>query len=83
MQKSNTSDMIFPVAELIEFLSTDMTLLPGTIIMTGTPSGVGFVRKPPVFLKPGDIIEMTIDKIGKLSNPVSAPVFWSYLKLSE
>ena len=71
MQDTNTSDMIFSVAEIIEFLSSCMTLLPGTVILTGTPSGVGFVRNPPVFLKPGDTVELTIDKIGTLSNPVA------------
>lgn len=71
MQDTNTSDMIFSVAEIIEFLSSIMTLLPGTVILTGTPSGVGFVRNPPVFLKPGDMVELTIDKIGTLSNPVA------------
>jgi 2-keto-4-pentenoate hydratase/2-oxohepta-3-ene-1,7-dioic acid hydratase in catechol pathway len=70
MQDTNTSDMIFSVAQIIEFLSSCMTLLPGTVILTGTPSGVGFVRNPPVFLKPGDTVELTIDKIGRLSNPV-------------
>jgi len=70
MQDTNTSDMILSVAEIIEFLSSCMTLLPGTVILTGTPSGVGFVRNPPVYLKPGDKVEMTIDKIGTLSNPV-------------
>lgn len=70
MQDANTSDMIFSVAKIIEFLSSIMTLLPGTVILTGTPSGVGFVRKPPVFLKPGDTVELKIDKIGILSNPV-------------
>ncbi len=71
MQDTNTSDMIFSVAEIIEFLSSCMTLLPGTVILTGTPSGVGFVRNPPVFLKPGDTVKLTIDKIGTLSNPVA------------
>jgi 2-keto-4-pentenoate hydratase/2-oxohepta-3-ene-1,7-dioic acid hydratase in catechol pathway len=70
MQDANTSDMIFPVAELIAFLSTGMTLLPGTVILTGTPSGVGFTRKPPVFLMPGDTIEVTVKGIGTLSNSV-------------
>ena len=70
MQDANTSDMIFPVAELITFLSTGMTLLPGTVILTGTPSGVGFTRKPPVFLMPGDTIEATVEGIGTLSNSV-------------
>ncbi len=71
MQDANTSDMIFSVAEIIEFLSSIMTLLPGTVILTGTPSGVGFVRNPPVFIKPGDTVKLTIDKIGTLSNPVA------------
>jgi 2-keto-4-pentenoate hydratase/2-oxohepta-3-ene-1,7-dioic acid hydratase in catechol pathway len=70
MQNANTSDMIFPVAELISFLSTGMTLLPGTVILTGTPSGVGFTREPPVFLMPGDTVEVAVDGIGTLRNPV-------------
>lgn len=70
MQESNTSDMIFPVEQLIEYLSEDTTLLPGTLILTGTPEGVGFTRNPAVYLKPGDTIEMTIDKIGTLRNTV-------------
>jgi 2-keto-4-pentenoate hydratase/2-oxohepta-3-ene-1,7-dioic acid hydratase in catechol pathway len=70
MQSSNTADMIFSVAELIAFISRDTTLLPGTVILTGTPEGVGFARKPPVFLADGDIIEVSIGGIGSLSNPV-------------
>ena len=70
MQSSNTSDMIFSAAELIAFISRDTTLLPGTVILTGTPEGVGFARQPPVFLADGDTIEVTIDGIGTLSNPV-------------
>jgi 2-keto-4-pentenoate hydratase/2-oxohepta-3-ene-1,7-dioic acid hydratase in catechol pathway len=70
MQESNTSDLIFSVSQLIEFLSEDTTLLPGTVILTGTPSGVGFTRNPPVFLKEGDVIETKIDKIGTLVNGV-------------
>lgn len=70
MQKGNTSDMIFPVESLIEYLSTDTTLLKGTVILTGTPSGVGFMRNPPVFLKPGDTLELKIEKIGTLVNGV-------------
>jgi 2-keto-4-pentenoate hydratase/2-oxohepta-3-ene-1,7-dioic acid hydratase in catechol pathway len=70
MQDANTSDMIFPVAELIAYLSTGATLLPGSVILTGTPSGVGFTRKPPVFLMPGDTIEVSVEGIGTLSNPV-------------
>ena len=70
MQSSNTADMIFSVAELIAFISRDTTLLPGTVILTGTPEGVGFARQPPVFLADGDTIEVTIEGIGTLSNPV-------------
>ncbi len=71
MQEGNTADMIFPVAELIAFLSSGTTLLPGTVILTGTPSGVGFARKPPVFLAPGDRVEVTIEPIGTLVSPVA------------
>jgi len=70
MQDANTSDMIFPVAELIAFLSTGATLLPGSVILTGTPSGVGYTRKPPVYLMPGDTVEVSVAGIGTLSNPV-------------
>ncbi len=62
--------MIFDVRELIRFLSEDTTLLPGTVIMTGTPPGVGFARKPPVFLKDGDEITVEIEGVGRLTNPV-------------
>ena len=72
MQDWNTEDMIFDVPTLIAFLSGSTTLLPGTVILTGTPHGVGFARKPPVFLKPGDSITIEIDKIGALTNPVRA-----------
>jgi 2-keto-4-pentenoate hydratase/2-oxohepta-3-ene-1,7-dioic acid hydratase in catechol pathway len=70
MQNGHTSDMIFPVAELIAFISRDTTLLPGTLILTGTPCGVGFARKPPVWLKRGDTVTVEIAAIGKLSNPL-------------
>lgn len=70
LQDSNTSDMIFNVFEIISFLSKSMTLLPGTVILTGTPEGVGFTRKPPLFLKAGDQITIDIERIGQLSNPV-------------
>ena len=70
MQDCNTDDMVFDVAFLIEFLSSSKTLLPGTVILTGTPHGVGFARKPPVFLKPGDSVTIEIEKIGALTNPV-------------
>jgi len=70
MQDASTGDMIFPVAELISFLSSGTTLLPGTVILTGTPSGVGFTRKPPVYLMPGDTVTVTLEGIGVLSNSV-------------
>ena len=71
MQDSNTSDMVFDVPALIEFFSGSTTLLPGTVILTGTPSGVGMARNPPVWLKPGDIVTVEIEKIGSLTNPVA------------
>ena len=70
MQESYTSDMIFDIPTLISFLSQGTTLLPGTVILTGTPSGVGFTRTPPVFLKPGDHVTIEIESIGKLTSPV-------------
>jgi 2-keto-4-pentenoate hydratase/2-oxohepta-3-ene-1,7-dioic acid hydratase in catechol pathway len=70
MQTGNTSDMIFSVAELIAHISRDTTLLPGTLILTGTPPGVGFARKPPVFLREGDRVRVEIEQIGTLENSV-------------
>lgn len=70
MQNSSTSEMIFPVDELIAFLSNAFTLEPGDIIATGTPDGVGVFRNPKVFLQNGDRVEIEIEKIGLLSNPV-------------
>ncbi|MCP3944354.1 MAG: fumarylacetoacetate hydrolase family protein [Desulfobacteraceae bacterium] len=70
MQEGHTSDMIFSVAQLISFLSQSTTLLPGTLILTGTPAGVGFARKPPVYLLPGDLVETQIENIGILENRV-------------
>jgi 2-keto-4-pentenoate hydratase/2-oxohepta-3-ene-1,7-dioic acid hydratase in catechol pathway len=70
VQDWNTNDMIFDVPTLIEFLSGSTTLLPGTVIMTGTPHGVGMGKTPPVYLKPGDQVIVEIEKIGKLTNPV-------------
>jgi 2-keto-4-pentenoate hydratase/2-oxohepta-3-ene-1,7-dioic acid hydratase in catechol pathway len=70
MQDWTTEDMIFDVPTLIEFLSGSTTLLPGTVILTGTPHGVGMARTPPVFLKHGDTITVEIEKIGQLTNPV-------------
>jgi len=70
MQNSNTNQLIFDIHEIIEFLSASITLEPGDIIATGTPPGVGFARKPPVFLKDGDVCEVEIEGLGILSNPV-------------
>ncbi len=70
MQDSNTNQLIFRIPEIIEFLSQAMTFEPGDIIATGTPPGVGFARKPPIFLKDGDIAEVEIEGLGILSNPV-------------
>lgn len=72
MQDSNTANLIFDVKYLVSYCSKNMTLLPGTIIMTGTPEGVGFARKPPVYLCSGDKIEIEIEGIGKLENHVCA-----------
>lgn len=72
MQDSNTDQLIFGVPRLIEFLSETITLEPGDVIATGTPSGVGFARKPPVFLRPGDVMQVQIEKVGDLGNPIVA-----------
>jgi 2-keto-4-pentenoate hydratase/2-oxohepta-3-ene-1,7-dioic acid hydratase in catechol pathway len=70
LQDWNTNDMIFDVPALIEFLSGSTTLLPGTVILTGTPHGVGMARQPPVWLQSGDRVTIEIEKIGALENPV-------------
>jgi 2-keto-4-pentenoate hydratase/2-oxohepta-3-ene-1,7-dioic acid hydratase in catechol pathway len=72
MQDSHTSQLIFRVPELIAFITDSITLEPGDVIPTGTPAGVGFARKPPVFLKPGDRMEVDIERIGGLGNPIVA-----------
>lgn len=72
MQDSNTKELIFRIEELIAHISPLMTLQPGDIIFTGTPPGVGMARKPPVFLKPGDEVEVEIEGLGVLRNPVKA-----------
>jgi 2-keto-4-pentenoate hydratase/2-oxohepta-3-ene-1,7-dioic acid hydratase in catechol pathway len=72
MQDSNTNQLIFRVPELIAFISASITLEPGDVIATGTPAGVGFARTPPVFLKPGDTMEVNIERIGGLGNPIVA-----------
>lgn len=71
LQDGNTCDMIFGVARTIAILSEVMTLEPGDVVITGTPAGVGYRRKPPVFLQPGDTSEIEIEGIGVLSNPVA------------
>lgn len=70
VQDTSTSDMIFPVATLISELSRGMTLLEGTILLTGTPAGVGSAREPKRFLKDGDVVEIEIERVGTLNNPV-------------
>ena len=72
MQDSNTDQLIFSVPHIIEFITQSITLEPGDVIPTGTPAGVGFARKPPVFLKPGDTMEVDIERIGRLGNPIVA-----------
>jgi 2-keto-4-pentenoate hydratase/2-oxohepta-3-ene-1,7-dioic acid hydratase in catechol pathway len=74
MQDDNTKDLIFPVGTLIEYITQVMSLNPGDLIVTGTPAGVGAARRPPVFLTPGDVVEVEIDKVGRVSNRmVAAP----------
>lgn len=72
MQSANTDQMIFNVEDTVALLSTFLTLEVGDVLVMGTPSGIGFARKPPVFMKPGDTIEVEIEKIGLLRNPVGA-----------
>src|SRR5438128_5593433 len=70
MQDSNTSQMIFRVEDILAYISQVFTIEPGDLIFTGTPPGVGFARKPPVFLKSADVVEVEIEGIGVLRNPV-------------
>lgn len=72
MQESSTAQFIFDIPALIEFLSATVTLEPGDVILTGTPPGVGFARTPPVYLAPGDVMEVEIDGLGVLRNPCVA-----------
>ena len=71
VQDGATADMIFPVAELLEFISASITLEPGDLVLTGTPSGVGVFRDPPVFLVPGDVVRVEVEGIGSLTNPIT------------
>jgi 2-keto-4-pentenoate hydratase/2-oxohepta-3-ene-1,7-dioic acid hydratase in catechol pathway len=70
LQNGNTADMVFPAARIVALLSEVMTLLPGDVIATGTPSGVGHARRPQLWMKPGDTVSCEIDGIGTLSNPI-------------
>jgi 2-keto-4-pentenoate hydratase/2-oxohepta-3-ene-1,7-dioic acid hydratase in catechol pathway len=70
VQDSSTAQMIFTVAEVIAFTSDGITLDPGDLILTGTPAGVGFGRKPPVYLADGDEVTIEIERVGSLTNPV-------------
>jgi acylpyruvate hydrolase len=72
MQAGTTADMIFDIASLIEFISAAITLEPGDVIATGTPSGVGVFREPPIFLEPGDRAICEIEGIGRVDNPIVA-----------
>mmetsp|Transcript_15636 Transcript_15636/g.39421 ORF Transcript_15636/g.39421 Transcript_15636/m.39421 type:complete len:298 (+) Transcript_15636:197-1090(+) len=72
VQNSSTADMIFSIRELVSFISQDTTLRPWTVILTGTPEGVGFTRKPPLFLQPGDTVTVEIEGLGSTANTVVA-----------
>lgn len=72
VQESSTADLVFSVPELIAFASTDTTLLPGTVILTGTPEGVGHARQPPRYLRAGDSVAVEIETLGRLENPVAS-----------
>lgn len=70
MQSGNSGDMIYPMARLVSYISQAVKLLPGDVILTGTPSGVGYARTPPVFLFPGDVVEVSVTGLGELRNEV-------------
>jgi 2-keto-4-pentenoate hydratase/2-oxohepta-3-ene-1,7-dioic acid hydratase in catechol pathway len=72
VQRGDTADMIFSVAQIISYVSAFTRLDPGDVISTGTPPGVGMARKPPLWLKPGDVVEVEISRIGVLRNSVVA-----------
>ncbi len=71
MQESNTRNLIFKVPELVSYISRVLTLEPGDVIATGTPAGVGFTRTPPVFMQPGDVVEIDLEGVGTLRNRVA------------
>ena len=68
MQDGNTRDMIFPVGRILAHLSRTMTLNPGDVVTTGTPDGVGYARKPPRLLRPGDVVEVEVERLGRVRN---------------
>ncbi len=70
VQDANTRDMIFDVATLVAACSEAMALVPGDLIITGTPAGVGLARKPPLWMKPGDVCEVEVEGVGVLRNPI-------------
>ncbi|MGI8742729.1 MAG: fumarylacetoacetate hydrolase family protein [Bryobacteraceae bacterium] len=72
LQNSNTRELIFKIPDLIAYLSSVVTLEPGDVVSTGTPAGVGFARKPPRYLRPGDDVVVRVDQVGELRNPVVA-----------
>ena len=74
MQSASVGDLVFDVPALIAYLSSFTELLPGDVIVTGTPGGVGYVRKPPVYMKAGDVVEVDISGIGVLRNRVAEEV---------
>ena len=71
MQDSNTSNLIFGIEALVEYVSLATTLEPGDVIATGTPGGVGDSRNPPRYLREGDVVDITVSGVGTLSNPVT------------
>jgi 2-keto-4-pentenoate hydratase/2-oxohepta-3-ene-1,7-dioic acid hydratase in catechol pathway len=82
MQDASTDDMVFSVAEIVAALSQGTTLHPGTVILTGTPAGVGYTRAPPVYLKKGDVVEVEIDLLGKLTSHVAEEEDWGGISLN-
>ena len=81
LQKSNTRELIFRIPEIVAHISSVVTLEPGDVVATGTPAGVGFARKPPRYLQPGDEVVITIQGIGELRNPCVAEVTRSALSI--
>ena len=69
MQESNTRELVFKIPQLVEYLSAAFTLLPGDVVITGTPAGVGAFREPPIWLKDGDVVTVEVEGLGSLTNP--------------